>query len=90
MKLIRAADKKNNLRPAQLTQIRRAEMYCSRAVLIPTVKRLHQLVFPGLAVALLATGCRGWPTNDEQTARSDMAAVAWNTVRPSASRHYRR
>jgi outer membrane protein TolC len=49
------------------------------------VKRLRQLFWPGLAVALLAAGCRGVPTAGELAARRDLAAVA-DKYRPGQSR----
>ncbi|MDR3378663.1 MAG: TolC family protein [Verrucomicrobiae bacterium] len=40
------------------------------------MKCLRQLLLPGLAVALLAAGCRGTPTAGEKSARHDLAAAA--------------
>jgi len=37
--------------------------------------RIHQLVLPGLAVVLLAAGCRGLPATGEKSARHDLATV---------------
>ncbi len=39
------------------------------------MKRFPQLIVPGLAVALLAAGCRGLPVNGEKSARHDLAEV---------------
>jgi outer membrane protein TolC len=39
------------------------------------VKRIQRLLLPGLALALLAAGCRGIPTAGETYARRDLAAV---------------
>jgi outer membrane protein TolC len=39
------------------------------------MKRIHQLILPGLAVALLAVGCRGLPATGEKSARQDLASV---------------
>jgi len=40
------------------------------------VKLIRQLFWSGLAAALLATGCRGFPSADETAARRELAAVA--------------
>jgi outer membrane protein TolC len=37
--------------------------------------RIHQLIWPGLAVLLLAVGCRGVPATGEKSARQDLATV---------------
>ena len=48
-----------------------------RAVLLQwPMNRIHQLVLPGLAVVLLAAGCRGWPATGEKSARHDLASVS--------------
>jgi outer membrane protein TolC len=39
------------------------------------MKRICQLILPGLAAGLLATGCRGVPAAGEKSARQDLAAV---------------
>lgn len=39
------------------------------------MKRIHQLVWSALAVALLATGCRGLPATGEKSARHDVATI---------------
>jgi outer membrane protein TolC len=39
------------------------------------MKRIRQLILPGLAVGLLAAGCRGLPATGEKSARRDLAAV---------------
>ena len=39
------------------------------------MKRIHQLVLPGLALVLLAAGCRGLPATGEKSARQDLATV---------------
>ena len=39
------------------------------------MNRIHQLILPGLAAILLATGCRGLTANGEKSARQDLAAV---------------
>jgi outer membrane protein TolC len=39
------------------------------------MKRIRQLVLPGLALVLLAAGCRGIPTDSEKSARQDLATV---------------
>jgi outer membrane protein TolC len=39
------------------------------------VNRCHQLILPGLAAVLLATGCRGTQTAGEKAARRDLAGV---------------
>ncbi len=39
------------------------------------MNRIHQLVLPGLAVVLLAAGCRGLPATGEKSARHDLATV---------------
>lgn len=38
--------------------------------------RIRQLLLPGLALLLLAAGCRGIPTASEESARSDLASVS--------------
>jgi outer membrane protein TolC len=40
------------------------------------MKRIHQLILSGLAGVLVATGCRGFATSGEKTARKDLAAVS--------------
>ena len=40
------------------------------------MKQIQQLVWPALAVILLATGCRGMPTAGEKSARRDLASVS--------------
>ena len=40
------------------------------------MKRIRHLLLPGIALALLAAGCRGIPTAGEKSARRDLAAVA--------------
>lgn len=40
------------------------------------MKRIRPLLLPGLAIALLAAGCRGIPTAGEKAARQDLAAVS--------------
>ena len=39
------------------------------------MKRIHQLILPGLAVVLVVTGCRGLTATGEKSARQDLAAV---------------
>jgi outer membrane protein TolC len=39
------------------------------------MKRIHQLILPGLAALLLTVGCRGIQTSDEKSARHDLAMV---------------
>jgi outer membrane protein TolC len=39
------------------------------------MRRIDQLILPGLAVALLVAGCRGLPTASEKSARHDLAAI---------------
>ena len=48
------------------------------------MKRIHQLILPGLAIALLA-GCKGISTPDERQARRDLDAVT-DTYRPGQHR----
>ncbi|HXI71043.1 MAG TPA: TolC family protein [Verrucomicrobiae bacterium] len=40
------------------------------------MNRIHQLVLPGLALVLLAAGCRGIPTDSEKSARRDLTSVS--------------
>lgn len=37
--------------------------------------RIHQVIWPGLALALLAAGCRGLPATGEKSARKDLTMV---------------
>jgi outer membrane protein TolC len=45
------------------------------------MKRLNQLILPGIVVTLLAAGCRGLPVAGEKSARQDVAAVG-NQLQP--------
>src|SRR5262249_42655196 len=63
--------------------VRRAEsVFRAPFFLQRPMKRMRQLVLPGLAAVFIAAGCSGVPTAGEQQARRDLGAVA-DRYRPS-------
>ena len=51
------------------------------------MKTIRRLLLPGLALALLAAGCRGVPTTGEKAARQDLAAVTARLPAPAQRSH---